>query len=192
MIKGKCLKYFMVLVIGLLVAFDLSMAQEPKEDSSEITMMRLPELKVGALDGTKTVLPDSAFGYITLVTFGFQRESQDDLNTWLFPFAKEFSDSARYNYYEVPMMGTRIPGILRAVINRGMRRGIPKDKHRKVLPYYGDINSYAKKLEMIDRTQVHVFLLDQKGLIRWRAQGRATDEGLKQLRKIAQELGREE
>ena len=176
----------------LLIVFSLNIAQEAKQDSSRIVMQRLPEIKVGALDGSKIILPDSAFGYITLIAFGFQRDSQDDMNTWIIPFAKEFNDSTIYNYYEIPMMGTRIPNILRGFINRGMKRGIAKDKHRKVLPYYGNIDKYAKELAMNDRTQVHIFLLDIEGMIRWQTQGPATEETMNELKTTVQELDKVE
>jgi hypothetical protein len=50
-------------------------------------------LEAQALDGRPLVLPDSAAGSIALVGFGYQRQSQDDLNSWLVPFRKESPSS---------------------------------------------------------------------------------------------------
>jgi hypothetical protein len=134
---------------------------------------RLPRLEVGALDGRRLVLPDSAGGNITLLGFGYKRESQDDLNSWLVPFRQEYPSSKGFRAYEVPMMGPRIPGLLRGVINMAMRNAIPKESRRWVAPFYGDIDDYSKRLGVEDRSRVQMFLLDGSGVVRWHAAGRA-------------------
>jgi hypothetical protein len=84
--------------------------------------------------------------------------------------------------FEVPMMGTRIPGLLRGVINAGMRKAIPRENWRWVVPFYGDIEAYSKRLGVTDRSRVQMFLLDGSGVIRWHAAGRADSSRLAGLR----------
>jgi hypothetical protein len=143
---------------------------------------RLPRLEAGTLDGHRLVLPDSAAGSITLVGFGYQRNSQDDLNSWLVPFRQEYEPADGFRAYEVPMMGPRIPGVLRGIINRAMRNATAKENRRWVAPFYGDIDDYSKRLGVTDRGRVHIFLLDGSGLARWHASGRADSTGLAGLR----------
>jgi hypothetical protein len=143
---------------------------------------RLPRLEAGTLDGHRLVLPDSAAGNTTLVGFGYKRESQDDLNSWLVPFRQEFPLAEGFRAYEVPMMGTRIPGLLRGVINRAMRNAIARENRRWVAPFYGDIDDYSRRLGVTDRSRVQMFLLDGSGVVRWHAAGRADSTGLEMLR----------
>jgi hypothetical protein len=144
--------------------------------------VKLPRLEATALDGSRLVLPDSTAGNITLVGFGYQRKSQDDLNSWLVPFRQEYTAADGFHAYEVPMMGTRIPGLLRGVINRAMRNAIAEPNRRWVAPYYGDIDGYSRRLGVDDRSRVQMFLLDGSGLVRWHASGRADSTGLAGLR----------
>jgi hypothetical protein len=143
---------------------------------------RLPRLEAGALDGSRLVLPDSMARKILLLGFGYKRESQDDLNSWLVPFRREYPTADGFRSYEVPMMGPRIPGLLRGVINRAMRNAIAKENRRWVAPYYGNIEEYSRRLGVTDRSQVQMFLLDRNGLVRWHAAGPAVGSALEELR----------
>ena len=149
-----------------------------------VTIMweRVPRLEATALDGRMLVLPDSAAGNIALVGFGYKRESQDDLTSWLVPFRQEYQLAKGFRAYEIPMMGRRIPGLLRGVINMAMRNAIPKESRRWVAPFYGDVDGYSKRLGVDDRSRVQMFLLDGSGVVRWHASGRADSTGLAGLR----------
>jgi hypothetical protein len=150
--------------------------------------VRLPRLEATALDGSTLVLPDSAGGSIALLGFGYKRESQDDLNSWMEPFRAEYIPADGFLACEVPMMGTRIPGLLRGVINAGMRKAIPRESWRWVAPFYGNIDEYSKRLGMSDRTRVQMFLLDGSGVIRWHAAGTADSARLAGLMRAVAEL----
>jgi hypothetical protein len=152
---------------------------------------RLPRLEAGTLDGRRLVLPDSAVGNIALLGFGYKRESQDDLNSWLVPFRQEYPLAEGFSAYEVPMMGPRIPGLLRGVINRAMRNAIAGPNRRWVAPFYGDIDAYSKRLGVTDRSQVQMFLLDRNGLVRWHAAGPAVGNALEEMRFEVEKLADE-
>ena len=143
---------------------------------------RLPRLQATALDGSELVLPDSTATHIALVGFGYQRQSQSDIDSWLGPFRDEYTAVNLFRACEVPMMGPNIPGLLRGVINSGMRKAIPLENRHWVAPFYGDIDDYSRQLGVEDRSQVYVFLLDGSGVVRWRASGRADSSGLASLR----------
>ena len=128
------------------------------------------------------VLPDSAAGSIALLGFAYKRESQDDLNSWLVPFRQEYPSANGFRGYEIPMMGRKIPGLLRGVINMAMRNATAKENRRWVVPFYGDINDYSRRLGVEDRNHVQMFLLDGSGVVRWHASGRADSVGLAGLR----------
>ena len=156
---------------------------------ADIVGRRLPELQDRALDGSVVKLPDSAGGFVTLVGFGFRRESEGPLETWMKPFKGEFEDPQRFRHYEVPMMGRGLVRLARGMINRGMKQGTPGTEHRFVVPFYGDIKSYARELGM-DTKQEHVFvcLLDRKGTVRWQGEGAASDSALADLLETARGL----
>jgi hypothetical protein len=136
---------------------------------------RLPRFEARTLDGRLLVLPDSAAGRTTMVGFTYRRELGEELSKWLTEFARKFPDSVGFLGYEIPMMGRRIPGVLRGVISSGMKRAIPPERHRWYAPFYGDAEQYAAAFGMNDRSTVHVALLDREGLVRWRFNGKPTE-----------------
>lgn len=153
---------------------------------------RLPRLEAKAFDGSTLVLPDSGLGSITLVGLGYKRELQDDLSSWLLRFGREYRPENGFRGYEIPMMGRRIPGVLRGVINAAMRNVIPKDKRRWFAPYYGDIDAYSRQLGITDREKVHMLLLDRSGVVRWQAAGRADSTRFAALKTEIARLSAEE
>jgi len=144
--------------------------------------VKLPRMAAPALDGRQLVLSDSVSGSITLVGFAYRRESQADLGSWLDPFRREFLPADGFRACEVPMMGPRIAGLLRGVINGAMRKATSRERWRWVAPFYGDVDGYSKQLGVDDRSRVQMFLLDGSGVIRWHAAGRADSTGLAGLR----------
>jgi hypothetical protein len=150
--------------------------------AAPILWLKLPRLEATALDGSRLVLPESVATNITLVGFGYQRQSQEDIDSWLQPFRREYMPAEGSRACEVPMMGPSIPGLLRGVINAAMRRATPPEERRWVAPFYGDINDYSRRLGVTDRSRVQMFLLDGSGLVRWHASGRADSTGLAGLR----------
>jgi hypothetical protein len=149
---------------------------------------RLPRIEARTLDGRLVVLPDSALGRTTLVGFAYRRELADDLSRWSTEFARRHADTSTFHGYEVPMMGSRIPGIVRGIINSSMRRTVPRERHRWYAPFYGDAGQYAAAMGVADRSVVHVALLDRNGLVRWRFKGEPTDAALADLAAAVAEL----
>jgi hypothetical protein len=160
----------------------------PSEAMVKMVGQELPELKDRALDGEMVTLPNDARGYVTLVAFGFKRESQYDIDDWLAAAPREFEDPRRFRTYEIPMMGNGLVKLLRGSINGGMRSATPVARRRFVVPFYGDINAYARRLGMSDRGAVYILLLDKQGIVRWWAKGKVTREKSAELAARALEL----
>lgn len=158
------------------------------EAAVNITGMKLPELKDKALDGAVVSLPGDVKGYVTVVAFAFKRESQADIDGWLAAAPKELEDARRFRMYEVPLMGGGLVRLLRGTINNGMKGATPPARRRYIVPFYGDIDSYARKLGMDDRSAVYVLLLDRQGIIRWSASGKVTEKKSTELAARALEL----
>jgi hypothetical protein len=150
--------------------------------ATSIMWVRMPRLEATALDGSRLVLPDSVAANITLVGFGYQRQSQNDIDSWLNPFRQDYMLAEGFRACEVPMMGPSVPGLLRGIINAAMRRATPAESWRWVAPFYGNIDDYSSRLGVIDRSRVQMFLLDGSGVVRWHGVGRADSTGLAGLR----------
>ncbi len=158
------------------------------EGGVNVIGVKLPELKDKALDGAVTSLPGDVKGYVAVIAFAFKRESQPDIDEWLVAVGEELSDARQFRMYEVPMMGGGLVKLLRGTINNGMKGATPAARRRFIVPFYGDIDAYARKLGMEDRSAVHVLLLDKGGVIRWSAAGRVTQQRRDELVALARGL----
>ena len=166
-------------IIMLVTHAALSSQDTPKERSSLIGT-KFPEIRSETLAGTKLILPDDARGKITLITIAFQHGTQQQLDSWLNPFAEEFGTRPGFTFYEIPMLTADVkPFAFR--IDSGMRSGIPEEKHKNVMTYYGDYAEYMRLLHIDDVTLGYAFLLDHEGIIRWHGEGFATRDMTREM-----------
>ncbi|MFY1112698.1 MAG: hypothetical protein AB3K77_13610 [Methanosarcinaceae archaeon] len=158
-----------------------------KQAAKKVVGTRFPKVTSKSLANNLLTLPDCAEGKITLVSIAFVRNAQEQIDSWVRPFEREFGGDKHFAIYELPMISQGWK-VLSWMIDSGMRGGIPTEKHDNVITFYGDYSDYQEALEMEDTQSAYVFLLDRKGIIRWKGQGYATPETEKELIEIARAL----
>jgi hypothetical protein len=130
----------------------------------------LPSIALIVLDGSRTVLPESAAGHVTLVGFTFQRKQHRQFAAQLEQFAAACPESAGFLVYDVSMAGSRVPGFVRPLMNAAMRRATPVGRRRHTAPFYGAAGAYATGL--VSRgAGTFLVLLDREGAVCWRGTG---------------------
>ncbi len=128
--------------------------------------MRLPTLTGDYLTGRKASLPGEASGKVTLLALGFTYDSRFAVEEWMKHFRAKYGKNAAVTFYEVPMIG----GMARLgswFINRGMRKGTPKDLHENVITVYGGTGQWKSRLRYEEEDAAYLILLDTHGVIRW-------------------------
>ena len=113
-----------------------------------------PEVTAKSLANTDESIPASASGKVALVVVAFLRESQPQLDSWLEPFIEKFGGKEGFTFYEVPMISSGYK-FMRAVIDGGMRGGIPEPKHKHVVTMYGDVENTCRPLISTAGTAMH-------------------------------------
>lgn len=149
---------------------------------------KFPAIRANSLAKKPVSIPEAASGRVALIAVAFLRESQQQLDSWLGPFTKNFENRAEFTFYEVPMIAS-VYKLMRLVIDNGMRAGIPHNKHDHVVTMYGDVKKYLNELDLDSRTG-YAFLLDKVGIIRWQGRGYSTPQSLRELFELAERLGR--
>ena len=162
-------------------------AEQNKQAGMSVIGLKFPTLTTDSLAGNKVTLPDSAKGKVTLIVMSFKRDSQSQNDSWLGPFEKEFGQKEGYLFYEVPMIRRRFV-FMSPLIDSGMRSAIPNEKHKNVITYYGNVDTYKQALKIEDIYLGYAFLLDREGIIRWQGQGSAKPEDIKALIETARGL----
>ena len=149
---------------------------------------RLPAIELVTLSGRRIILPDSGSGPGTLLAFAFRRQDQSLVDSWL-PWVEQVAATG-CGFYEVPLLGPSVPRFLRGVVRAGMRTTVPRQLHRHLAPYYGDIDRIAKALGLLDRTTAHIVLVACDGRVVLQAQGSAEEEAARLLLDSCRALSR--
>ena len=140
----------------------------------------MPVLKGEFLTGRSAVLPDAAAGRVALLALGFTYDSRFAVEAWIGRFRKNFGDTPRVMFYEIPMIG----GMARLgkwFIDSGMRRGTPSKDQENVITVYGGTQPWKQRLGFQSPDAAYLILLDQRGIVRWLHKGTFDEETYKSL-----------
>ncbi len=146
---------------------------------------KFPKIEVKTLSGKRLVLPDDAEGRVVLIGVAFVREAQSMLDSWMDHFEELCQGK---EVYELPIIESDLWKIFSGFIDRGMRSGIPEEKHDLVGTHYGDASEFKEKLGIVDTDLGYVFLVDEEGNIKFRGEGHADEEGKKEMLKQVKDV----
>jgi hypothetical protein len=128
-----------------------------------------PKLAASNVEKQTFSLPEDFAGNRNLLLIAFQREQQQNVDTWLHQM-KRFEHSSGFQYYELPTID-RLNPFFRWFINSGMRRGIPdRNARARTITLYLDKPSFRKALNIPDEKRIYAILVDRSGRVLWRAE----------------------
>jgi hypothetical protein len=136
---------------------------------------RFPALEARTLGGRAVALPRDFGGRANLLLVAFEREHQALVDTWM-PAAQRLAAAhGELRHYELPTLGRRL-ALIRPVIEGGMRSGIPDRATRdRTITLYTNVDAFRTALGITSGRTVHALLLDEAGVVRWRAEGPYTE-----------------
>ena len=131
-----------------------------------------PDLEGTNLEKRDIALPAALPGKANLIIFGFVRDHQEDINTWI-PRCEELErEVAGFRFFEVPFLAGRYR-LIRFWIDGGMRRGIPDRAAReRTITVYGGRSAAMRQLGITDLGKIYAFLIRPSGEVLWRSEGR--------------------
>jgi len=135
-----------------------------------------PQVKASNLNKKVLQLPADLQGHPRLVLVAFERQQQQDVDTWLAVMPALQKEHPGLAYYELPTI-SRLNGMVRWFIDNGMRGGIPDPAQReRTITLYLDKAPFEKALAIGSEKQIHALLLDRDHKVIWRAEGRYSAE----------------
>ena len=148
-----------------------------------------PSLMATSLNGRVVTLPLDTSGDVALIVLVFLESASPMAESWSGPFAGAFTTNPRVTTYLVSVIGDSLIGrSLADRISLGLRGGTPPAKHDMVLTVPGDFEQCRRAYGIDDPSLAYIYLLDERGIIRWMEKGTATPEGLDTLVDTAQGL----
>jgi len=145
------------------------------------TVLRFPVVQGRSLTGRRVTLPADFEGDLSVVLVAFKRWQQDDVDTWTPRLRELVAGRPGLRVYELPTLASSYR-VMRPFIDGGMRGGIPDSAVRAAtITLYIDKRPYKAALQIPNEDQIHVFLVERGGRIRWRAAGPFTTEAAARL-----------
>lgn len=147
-----------------------------------------PRLIASNLEKRTFTLPGDFEGSRNLLLVAFQREQQQQVDTWLREMRRFEELDPEFRYYELPTIQS--PNrLVRWFIDTGMRRGISDPKARaRTITLYIDKRPFLKALGITDENRIYCFLINRSGQVLWRAEGEFDDSKAVSLHKYIQGL----
>ncbi|MEO0445338.1 MAG: hypothetical protein AAF191_04600 [Verrucomicrobiota bacterium] len=143
------------------------LAQQPEEGT-------FPILTADDLNGKSVTLPAELPGDPTLVLLAFTSEQQADVDQWLAEL--RLKEGNEIPWVELPVMGAK-NFLLKAVIENGMRSGIPKKEDRaRTISLYTDREAFLGSLGIVETDRIYAAVIERSGIIRVMVEGTPTEE----------------
>jgi hypothetical protein len=140
----------------------------------------LPALRGELLSGRQVALPDSSLGSVTLLMFGFTYDSRHDVEAWAERFRHDFAADTAVTFFEVPVIGG-VGRLARPFIDRGMRRGTPRELHDHVITVYRNAGDWKRRVGYAERDVAYLLLLDTEGRLAFSTRGPLDEDGYRTL-----------
>lgn len=181
------MKFFQTMLLGAVFALSACIGAGDISDVNRASKDVFPSMQGIDLLGNERAIPDSFQGELNIVVVAFEREQQEEVNTWIAVAEDIMPAHAGLRFYEIPLI-YELNALYRTWINNGMRAGIPsKASRERTITVYTE---RPKVMEMMNwkADTIYAYLIDQKGRILWRENGVATEETAKALEKKIREL----
>lgn len=174
------MKFIYMAFVGILLTACIGSGQNTESMVSKKD--QFPTMTGIDLLGDDRPVPESFEGEYNLVTVAFQREQQEQVNTWIDYAALLVKNNDKIRYYELPII-YEMSAMKRFWVNNGMRSGIPDaDARDRTITVYTDRDPLMEKMEW-DMDTITTYLLDANGNILWRKDGVFTDSYATEIEK---------
>lgn len=184
------MKYFIIMILlSFCLCVSPATAQNTTAQTDKVIGINFPAVSGESLAGQKVVLPQAAAGKVTLIMVAFKRDSIPQLDPWLKTFDKEFGKKESFAFYKIPMMRSAFAKQISSMINGKIKKDNPKELHDKIITYYGPVEDYIKVLGIADEEMGYAFILDSKGVIKWKSTCAADQNSVKEMINAAKLLG---
>ena len=145
--------------------------------------VELPLLEVRALSGDLATLPRDARGHAAVLVIGFSKAAAKISRAWLDSCrsaAAAGPAGSNVYCYDVRML-EGVPRVLRSMVERGMRNGLPVELQRQTLLVYTENDAWSERVGATDDKTAYVIGCDREGHVRGTATGQFVELELKKI-----------
>jgi hypothetical protein len=146
--------------------------------------VRFPSADGKALTGDKFLVPEDLEKPHNLLLVAFQREQQEDVDTWIPRLERVEDTNEDFAFYEFPIL-PEMNAVARWFIYQGMRGGISQERARaRTITFHLDKERFKEQLGIESEDLIQIFLADSTGVIIWRESGIWSEEKEEELLRV--------
>ena len=153
----------------------------------------IPATQTTALDGHPVSLPQNLGPHATILILGFGRHSADATTPWEKATRTQLAQAPSIAFYDMAMLA-EVPGFVRPLVLRSIRKQVPPVLQPNFLPLTGEEDSW-KQVAGYTPDQpdaAYVMLVDHTGHVLWSTHAAFTDAGFTELGRRAHILAKGE
>ena len=146
--------------------------------------MTFPTVQASNLERRAFRLPSDFEGERNLVLIAFERDQQENIETWLPEAQRLLREYPKLRFYEMPTIRRGNP-LFRTWLDTAMRAGIPdRSAREQTITLYLDKGEFRQALGLPHEQNIYALLVDRNGNVLWRADGLATPEKIHDLEQM--------
>tara|TARA_R100000657_G_C4624428_1_gene73891 strand:+ start:78 stop:533 length:456 start_codon:yes stop_codon:yes gene_type:complete len=147
-----------------------------------MTEVYFPTITAENLNKESITLPDDLAGNPALVLIAYQRQQQDNVNTWLGHLDTIEQAIPGVRIIETPTISSMKWGWFSGFIDGGMRSGIPDEQARaRTITLYTKVGKFNEALGIESTKTIYAVLLDDEGRVIEMVEGDYSDAKLARL-----------
>lgn len=124
-------------------------------------------------------------GKVSIVTFEFAASGEQHVKTFIDKMSADLvANSSKLQHIRVNVEEIWTKTGVAKMMRYFIRRKVPEQHHDNYLSYFSSIEQMRRAVGISNRLIGWVLLVDSKGLIRWMANGPATEKEIETLRRF--------
>jgi hypothetical protein len=143
-----------------------------------------PAIHASNLEHRAFRLPADFEGERNLLLIAFERDQQENVETWLPEVQRLLRAYPNLRFYQLPTIRRGNP-LFRSWLDNAMRAGIhDRTAREQTITLYVDKEEFRRALELPHEQNIYALLVDRSGRVLWRADGLATPEKIQDLERV--------
>ncbi len=142
----------------------------------------IPATKAKALDDSEIVLPRPGSQQFLILVVGFSQKSGKVCEVWSKKISADHRGDTRVSYFSLPVLESA-PSLIRPLIVYGIRKGIPAEERRHIVPIYSNESEWKKLVRFSAPDDAYLIVAGPDGESLWQAHGPYSDAIYSELKK---------
>lgn len=142
----------------------------------------IPAIKAKALDNSEIALPSPGSQQSLILIVGFSKQSGKVCEAWSRKISGDYHADPRVAYFSLPVLQSA-PSLVRPLIVRGMRKGVPAEELRRFVPLYSNESDWKKLVNFSAPDDAYLVVATPDGHPVWQAHGPYSDAIYADLKK---------